>query len=85
MSAETAWARRQRRDRERAAHIAAHGNRCELCGAAPKTRALSEDHDHRTGAHRGWLCHSCNRKLWRGVTPEWLRAAAAYLERGVIG
>ena len=69
-----------RRDRERAAPVAAHGPACQICGTVPK-RGLDQDHDHGTGLTRGWLCHSCNRKLWRGVTPSWLYAAAAYLER----
>jgi len=77
---ETEWERRMRRDRERAAHVAAHGPACQICGTVPK-RGLDQDHDHGTGLTRGWLCHSCNRKLWRGVTPSWLYAAAAYLER----
>lgn len=78
---ETEWARRVRRERERAAHIAAHGPGCEICGAATKTRGLNEDHDHKTGAHRGWVCWKCNKTLMQGwVTPEWLRKVATYLE-----
>jgi hypothetical protein len=77
---ETEWQRRKRRDLERAEHVAAHGPACELCGTIPKKRGLDQDHDHRTGKTRGWLCHSCNRKLWHGVTPAWLRKAAGYLE-----
>ena len=69
-----------RRNRERAAHVAAHGPQCQICGLVPK-RGLDQDHDHRTGATRGWLCHACNRKLWSGVTSDWLRDAADYLER----
>ena len=33
---------------------------CECCGQPPRRRALHWDHDHRTGAFRGWLCHGCN-------------------------
>lgn len=75
------WTTRQRREQERAEHVAAHGPGCEICGAVPKTRGLNEDHDHRTGRHRGWLDHRCNKFLlptW--VTPELLRKAADYLE-----
>jgi hypothetical protein len=55
---------------------------CGICGAAPSaTRRLDRDHDHKTGLPRGCLCHGCNRLLSGRVTPEWLRAAAAYLER----
>lgn len=76
---ESEWARRQRRDRERAEHVAAHGPACELCGNVPK-RGLDEDHDHKTGRHRGWLCHRCNRALPTWVDPVWLFRAARYLE-----
>lgn len=86
---ESEWTRRKRRETERAAHVAAHGPACELCGAKPGTkglcgavlkRALDEDHDHTTGAHRGWICARANRQLWGWMTPAWLRAAAGYLE-----
>ena len=33
---------------------------CELCGQKTKT---AFDHDHATGAFRGWLCWRCNRSL----------------------
>jgi len=81
MPAETEWARRTRRERERAEYVAAHGNVCELCGNTPKSRGLSEDHDHRTGKHRGWLCHRCNRALPTWVTVPWLERARQYLIR----
>jgi hypothetical protein len=74
------WATRQRINADRAAHIEAHGPGCELCGTVPKSRDLQWDHDHRTGAHRGWLCWRCNRALPNWVTPDWLRRAADYLE-----
>jgi len=77
---ETEWQRRQRRDRERAAHIAGHGPACEICGNVPK-RGLDQDHDHKTGTTRGWLCHRCNRALPTWVTVAWLYNAAAYLLR----
>jgi hypothetical protein len=70
-----------RREAERAAHVAEHGNLCELCGNPPKSRGLSEDHDHKTKLHRGWLCFRCNRALPTYVTLDWLRLAVAYLER----
>jgi hypothetical protein len=76
---ETEWARRKRRERERAAYVAEHGNVCELCGNAPKSRGLHEDHDHKTGLHRGWLCWRCNNALPSWVTAEWLLLAAMYL------
>lgn len=36
---------------------------CEICAIAAKDtpqRVLSFDHDHATGAFRGWLCQRCN-------------------------
>jgi Recombination endonuclease VII len=79
---ESEWERRTRRARERAEHVAEHGPGCELCGNVPKSGGLHADHDHKgDGRTRGWLCHRCNRALPTFVTPEWLRAAAVYLER----
>ena len=77
---ETEWQRRQRRDRERAAHVAAHGPACQICGNVPK-RGLDQDHDHKTDVTRGWLCHRCNRALPTWVTVEWLYRALVYLLR----
>ena len=75
---ESEWARRQRRERERAEHVAAHGPACQICGNVPK-RGLDQDHDHKTNRTRGWLCHRCNRALPSWVTAEWLLDAAYYL------
>ena len=86
---ESEWQRRKRRERERFEHIVRHGDYCELCGAGPREKglcgatrkvSLHEDHDHATGAHRGWICGRANKQLWGWVTPAWLRAAADYLE-----
>lgn len=76
---ETEWARRQRREAERAEWLTTHENRCEICGNPPKSRGLSQDHDHRTNRTRGWLDHRCNRALPSWVTPWWLIRAAVYL------
>ena len=57
------------------------GGHCALCPNTPKTRRLDVDHDHRTMAVRGLLCHRCNRALPNWVTPEWLVDAAIYLRR----
>lgn len=77
---ETEWQRRQRRDRERAEHVAEHGPACQICGNVPR-RGLDADHDHKSdGRTRGWLCHRCNRALPNWITAAWLRRAADYLE-----
>jgi hypothetical protein len=59
------------------------GGRCAVCGALPKTRALSWDHDHETGKPRGLLCFRCNRLLLGSERLGGLRLlkkAVAYLE-----
>lgn len=66
-------------DESYTALLAAQGGGCAICGAKPKTRKLHRDHDHKTKALRGLLCHRCNRVLWKGVTKEWLRSAYLYL------
>jgi hypothetical protein len=60
-----------------------YGERCGICGAGPKTRRLHRDHDHATGRVRGLLCFRCNSVLRGYMTADWLRSAAAYLDRGV--
>jgi hypothetical protein len=59
------------------------GERCAIClrERSEKDRRLQRDHDHLTGKRRGLLCHRCNRALPSWMTPEWLRAAADYLEK----
>ena len=49
--------------------------RCAICLAAPKSRKLNIDHDHRLIQVRGLLCQRDNRILHAWVTPAWLRAA----------
>jgi hypothetical protein len=57
--------------------------RCSIClrERSEKDRRLQRDHDHLSGRPRGLLCVRCNRALPSWMTPEWLRAAADYLER----
>jgi len=55
--------------------------KCELCGGPPTSRALHLDHDKKTGAFRGWLCHYCNTNLGRfGDDIEGLMRAVRYLQ-----
>ena len=53
---------------------------CWICGRASLGRRLAIDHDHVTGAVRGLLCGSCNRRLGATRNSEWLRRAAEYLD-----
>lgn len=62
---------------------------CDCCGRNPRdarrgNESLCLDHDHATGAFRGWLCHSCNLGIGLlGDNADALRRALAYLERPV--
>lgn len=72
------------------------GENCSICGATPddhrngrysngsvkrRTKRLAVDHDHGTGAIRGFLCTHCNRGLgYADHDPDLLRAMADYLE-----
>lgn len=49
---------------------------CEICGRVVKVLKL--DHDHGTGAVRGWLCNGCNLKLAGVDDRGWLALAEAY-------
>ena len=72
---------RQARKRKEFEAAWAKPDRCEGCGT--KTARLCWDHNPRTGAFRGWLCHpSCNVILGHAKEdPERLRKLADYLER----
>ena len=53
---------------------------CDCCGRV--VHRLELDHDHRTGALRGWCCGACNRGI--GLLQDSLEGvltAAAYLTR----
>lgn len=67
-------------DTEYEARLIEQNGHCALCPSTPKTRRLAVDHNHKTGAVRGLLCHRCNRFLPAWMSPEWLRRAATYLE-----
>jgi hypothetical protein len=56
------------------------GTPCECCDGVARTLVL--DHDHDTGAFRGWICRECNCGLGKfGDNVEGLRMACEYLER----
>lgn len=57
------------------------GGHCALCPTKPQKRRLDTDHDHKTGAVRGLLCHRCNRALPAWISVRWLAAALTYLVR----
>jgi Recombination endonuclease VII len=63
----------------------AHNGVCDICGEPPTEKhRLDMDHDHQTGAFRGWLCNACNTSLGRFKDdPALLRAAADYLDRSM--
>jgi len=54
------------------------GNRCEICGGAPKK--LVVDHNHATGKVRGLLCRRCNSVLHEMENPVWKKSSEEYLE-----
>lgn len=55
---------------------------CECCGGPPGRVALNNDHDHVTGASRGWLCWECNSAIGRlGDNAEGVIRALDYLLR----
>jgi hypothetical protein len=63
-----------------------HDNRCAICRREERAKRgnqlkrLAIDHDHKTGAVRGLLCHACNNGLGCFEdTPELLEAAIRYL------
>lgn len=57
--------------------------KCDSCARMPLNRKrLHVDHDHATGAFRGYLCHACN--VCAGLMrddPKRLRMLARYLSR----
>jgi hypothetical protein len=58
---------------------------CDVCGQKPAKKRLAFDHDHTTGAFRGWLCHGCNLILgFAEDSPQRLRALAKYLDNALL-
>ncbi len=56
-------------------------DRCESCGEDSSDLRL--DHDHTTGAFRGWCCDGCNTGLKLADSPRLCRLRAVYLERAL--
>ena len=58
---------------------------CDCCGIDPKERTLGillMDHDHETGAFRGWICDLCNVGIGKlGDNLEGVMNAVNYLKR----
>lgn len=57
---------------------------CECCSGPPVGRSgkLHLDHNHTTGAFRGWICSNCNTALGKfGDTLTGVLRAVDYLER----
>jgi hypothetical protein len=55
-------------------------NKCGICNTEIRDKALSVDHDHKTGELRGLLCNSCNLGLGHFKdSPHILRKAINYL------
>lgn len=55
------------------------GQRCAICNAESKRRAMNIDHDHKTGKVRGLLCDGCNLSLGHLEKDEWVIKAKQYL------
>lgn len=55
---------------------------CECCGGLPGKKSMSLDHNHLTGAFRGWLCSNCNTAIGKlGDSIAGVKRALEYLER----
>lgn len=54
---------------------------CEICGKRPARTRLHADHDHTTGAFRGWLCSPCNRSIGQLGDLAGVKRTLTYLER----
>lgn len=54
------WSKKNLARRESKLEIIAgrpRSSTCEICGSGHR---IKFDHDHKTGAFRGWICHDCN-------------------------
>lgn len=61
--------------------IEKQNNLCAICHTEDTERALSVDHDHKTGKIRGLLCKSCNLGIGNlKENSKILQSAILYLE-----
>lgn len=74
---------RRQANRRKAGIVGATGEtRFGQCPICCRESNLVCDHDHKSGAIRGWICSQCNVGIGNlGDNPAWLRSAAEYLER----
>jgi hypothetical protein len=56
-----------------------------LCWICREKTGTCVDHDHATGAVRGWLCRPCNGALHYLERPGWATEANAYLSAAAVG
>jgi hypothetical protein len=71
-------------DKQYAAMLKKQGGKCAICGAAPKRKRLSVDHDHKTGFPRGLLCLRCNQGVgYFYDDPVRIAKASTYLEQAL--
>ena len=60
----------------------AAGHECAICKSPPGKQRLHIDHDHATGAFRGFLCAPCNTGIGMlGDDIDRLKAAIKYLRK----
>lgn len=57
------------------------GNRCAICEEISTKRAMSIDHDHKSGKIRGLLCDSCNLSLGHLEREIFVEKALKYLAK----
>lgn len=53
---------------------------CQSCGESAEPESLRLDHDHSTGAFRGWCCDGCNTGFKLADSARLCRLRALYLD-----
>lgn len=77
------YAKNRQRDLRHAARIGYPvSGQCECCGRHEGNYSLHYDHDHKTGAFRGWICLQCNTAIGKlGDDIDGVLNAVKYLKR----